>query len=178
MLEQGQLRTEMFLILSHTMESESRCTSKAPRTVQLTAPLLKIGWNQSAPSWVFGRAIGDDPTTGSVVRMAAAFRPSANLWAALTLLGVAGLCIVGVCWWWVWPRIDYARHVGWTVEQPVPFSHQHHVAGLGIDCRFCHTSVETVVQCGHAADLYLHDVPFANLDQRGDSRAGATKPGR
>jgi hypothetical protein len=30
-----------------------------------------------------------------------------------------------------------------TREQPVPFSHQHHVAGLGIDCRYCHTSVET-----------------------------------
>ncbi len=27
--------------------------------------------------------------------------------------------------------------------QPVPFSHQHHVAGLGLDCRYCHTSVET-----------------------------------
>ena len=28
-------------------------------------------------------------------------------------------------------------------EQPVPFSHKHHAGGLGIDCRFCHTSVET-----------------------------------
>ena len=28
------------------------------------------------------------------------------------------------------------------VEQPVPFSHEHHVAGLGIDCRYCHTGVE------------------------------------
>ncbi|PWU17569.1 MAG: cytochrome C [Verrucomicrobia bacterium] len=27
-------------------------------------------------------------------------------------------------------------------EQEVPFSHQHHVAGLGLDCRYCHTSVE------------------------------------
>jgi hypothetical protein len=27
-------------------------------------------------------------------------------------------------------------------EQPVPFSHAHHVGGLGIDCRFCHASVE------------------------------------
>src|SRR5689334_11360631 len=27
-------------------------------------------------------------------------------------------------------------------EQPVPFSHKHHVQGLGIDCRYCHTSVD------------------------------------
>jgi hypothetical protein len=33
--------------------------------------------------------------------------------------------------------------VGVEVEQTVPFSHAHHVAGLGIDCRYCHTSVET-----------------------------------
>src|SRR5207302_902119 len=26
--------------------------------------------------------------------------------------------------------------------QPVPFSHKHHVSGIGIDCRYCHTSVE------------------------------------
>ncbi len=32
--------------------------------------------------------------------------------------------------------------VGVPVEQPVPFSHQHHVGGLGIDCRYCHTGVE------------------------------------
>lgn len=29
------------------------------------------------------------------------------------------------------------------VEQPLEFSHQHHVQGLGIDCRYCHSSVET-----------------------------------
>ena len=28
-----------------------------------------------------------------------------------------------------------------TIDQPIPFSHQHHVGGLGIDCRYCHTSV-------------------------------------
>ncbi len=37
------------------------------------------------------------------------------------------------------PYITYAKVAR---PQPVPFSHQHHVAGLGIDCRYCHTSVE------------------------------------
>lgn len=37
---------------------------------------------------------------------------------------------------------SYATDVGRPVSQPVPFSHEHHVSGLGIDCRYCHTSVE------------------------------------
>ncbi|ABA57738.1 quinol:cytochrome c oxidoreductase pentaheme cytochrome subunit [Nitrosococcus oceani ATCC 19707] len=32
--------------------------------------------------------------------------------------------------------------VGAAIEQPVPFSHKHHVSDDGIDCRYCHTSVE------------------------------------
>src|ERR687887_2196966 len=32
--------------------------------------------------------------------------------------------------------------VGEPVEQPIPFSHKHHVGDDGIDCRYCHTSVE------------------------------------
>jgi hypothetical protein len=39
-------------------------------------------------------------------------------------------------------RSAYATGVDVAVDQPVPFSHQHHVGGLGIDCRYCHTSVE------------------------------------
>jgi len=38
--------------------------------------------------------------------------------------------------------------VGWVRDQPVPFSHQHHVAGLGLDCRYCHTSVEISEHAG------------------------------
>ena len=34
------------------------------------------------------------------------------------------------------------------IEQPVPFSHQHHVRDDGIDCRYCHTSVETSAFAG------------------------------
>ena len=33
---------------------------------------------------------------------------------------------------------------GRFVEQPVPFSHQHHTGELGIDCRYCHVGVEKV----------------------------------
>ena len=40
-------------------------------------------------------------------------------------------------------RSPYVTYAGVARPQPVPFSHQHHVAGLGIDCRYCHTSVET-----------------------------------
>ena len=39
-------------------------------------------------------------------------------------------------------RSDFWTAVDAPIEQPVPFSHQHHVGGLGIDCRYCHTSVE------------------------------------
>jgi len=35
-----------------------------------------------------------------------------------------------------------------AVDQPVPFSHQHHVRDDGIDCRYCHTSVETSAFAG------------------------------
>ena len=35
-----------------------------------------------------------------------------------------------------------------VVRQPVPFSHQHHVGGLGLDCRYCHASVETAAFAG------------------------------
>jgi Cytochrome c7 and related cytochrome c len=40
-------------------------------------------------------------------------------------------------------RSPYITYAGEARPQPVPFSHEHHVAALGIDCRYCHTSVET-----------------------------------
>jgi hypothetical protein len=51
---------------------------------------------------------------------------------ALTLGGIVGLLHVSG---WNTRQNDF-------VEQPVQFSHAHHVGGMGIDCRYCHTSVE------------------------------------
>jgi hypothetical protein len=80
--------------------------------------------------------------------MAAIFDQSANLAAKLILACATLLVVALIGWWWFWPQSDYARHVSWIVEQPIPFSHEHHVGGLGIDCRFCHTSVEVSSTAG------------------------------
>jgi hypothetical protein len=80
--------------------------------------------------------------------MASAFRPVANLWAGLALL-VGVIFLIGcVALLWFWLRSDYARNLNFIIAQPVPFSHQHHVAGLGVDCRFCHSSVEISAEAG------------------------------
>ncbi|HET6619106.1 MAG TPA: cytochrome c3 family protein [Dongiaceae bacterium] len=80
--------------------------------------------------------------------MPAVFGPRANLVATLAVLGLVAPVVVGIGWWWSWPRTDYWNHLHWTIAQPVPFSHQHHVGGLGLDCRFCHTSVEVSSNAG------------------------------
>ena len=63
----------------------------------------------------------------------------------LSLVSIYGsvFALAGIGWALsVLARSPYATNVGITREQPIPFSHQHHVTELGIDCRFCHTSVE------------------------------------
>src|SRR5260370_1631346 len=45
-------------------------------------------------------------------------------------------------------RGSYITDVKVVKEQPVPFSHKHHVTDDGIDCRYCHTSVETSSYAG------------------------------
>lgn len=45
-------------------------------------------------------------------------------------------------------RSAYVTNAGIAREQPVPFSHKHHAGELGIDCRYCHTSVERSSKAG------------------------------
>jgi Cytochrome c7 and related cytochrome c len=71
------------------------------------------------------------------------FHRSSNTIAKASIVAVAILASVGL--WAVLEiaKSPYVTYAGIAKPQPVPFSHQHHVAGLGIDCRYCHTSVET-----------------------------------
>lgn len=47
----------------------------------------------------------------------------------------------------------YMTLVDVAVDQPVPFSHEHHVSGLGIDCRYCHSFVEKTAHAGMPSTL-------------------------
>ncbi len=55
--------------------------------------------------------------------------------------GVIGICALAIVTYRVNARSDAPE--GAPVPQPIPFSHQHHVADDGIDCRYCHVSVES-----------------------------------
>ncbi len=39
-------------------------------------------------------------------------------------------------------RSPWVTRQGQRPEQPVPFSHKHHVQGLGLQCQYCHVTVE------------------------------------
>ena len=71
------------------------------------------------------------------------FRRSTNTISRATIYGA--VFVVAALFWAAAEiqRSPYVTYAGVARPQPVPFSHQHHVAGLGIDCRYCHTSVET-----------------------------------
>jgi len=45
-------------------------------------------------------------------------------------------------------RSDFVTGANISKDQPVQFSHQHHVGGIGIDCRYCHTAVEVSSSAG------------------------------
>jgi hypothetical protein len=76
------------------------------------------------------------------------FRPRANSFARIALLGLALLIVLPFGIGFALVRSPYSTGVDDVPHQPVPFSHQHHVSGLGIDCRYCHTSVEQAAFAG------------------------------
>jgi hypothetical protein len=76
------------------------------------------------------------------------FPKAANPWSRASLVGL--LFLVLSAGWFVAmiQRSDYVTAANQFIEQPVQFSHQHHVGGIGIDCRYCHTAVEVASSAG------------------------------
>jgi hypothetical protein len=75
--------------------------------------------------------------------MAQVFPRYANALSRLTAVLGASLVVAG---FWLWARIQrspYTTDVRIAKTQPVPFSHAHHVDDVGLDCRYCHTAVES-----------------------------------
>jgi hypothetical protein len=71
------------------------------------------------------------------------FHPSMNTLSRVSIFGA--VFIAAAIGWIVLTvvRSPYVTDVGVVRLQPVPFSHKHHVSEAGIDCRYCHSGVET-----------------------------------
>src|ERR1041384_4855345 len=70
------------------------------------------------------------------------FHPSTNTISKFSIFGA--LFIIAAIIWVAYGinSSPYVNQTGVAREQPDQFSHAHHVGGIGIDCRYCHTSVE------------------------------------
>lgn len=74
--------------------------------------------------------------------MSQIFPRSANALVRSSLFGVVTLVLFAGWMVMTLMRSSWATKQDEFVDQPVPFSHKHHVGGVGLDCRYCHTSVE------------------------------------
>ena len=83
------------------------------------------------------------------------FHRSANTLAKVSIVGILLLAggLIGLIM--IFGRSSYVTRASEFIEQPLQFSHAHHVGDDGIDCRYCHTSVET-----SSSIVYLQIVPL------------------
>ena len=76
------------------------------------------------------------------------FHRSTNVISRFTIFG--GLFLLGGLTFGLATvnRSSWVTRQGIAREQPVQFSHMHHAGELGIDCRYCHTTVERLAYAG------------------------------
>ena len=97
--------------------------------------------------------------------MSQIFHPSTNTLAKASIFGAILVVAFGG---WLAAALDRSGVItreNVIREQPVPFSHDHHVGEVGLDCRYCHTSVETSSFAGippTATCMSCHSVLFAD----------------
>jgi hypothetical protein len=65
-----------------------------------------------------------------------------SIFGAVFIIAFLGWVVI------VLAQSPYSTNAGITRDQPIPFSHQHHVGDLGIDCRYCHESVDKTAFAG------------------------------
>jgi hypothetical protein len=101
------------------------------------------------------------------------FSRTADTWlraiALGALLSAAAFLIAAMAF----ARSQYWDVVARTPLQPVPFSHKHHVSDDGIDCRYCHTTVETSPDAGFPAThvcMTCHSQLWTNAEMLGPVR--------
>ncbi len=80
--------------------------------------------------------------------MAQLFSRSSDTLFRSALVGSGGFVCFVVAAMMVLARSPYMTNQGVTVPQEVPFSHLHHVGEIGIDCRYCHQTVEVSARAG------------------------------
>ena len=93
------------------------------------------------------------------------FHPSMNTLSRVTIFGAVGFVVVAMGIGAGIVRSPYVTAAGVVRTQPVPFSHQQHVGQVGLDCRYCHQTVETAASAGMPATevcLDCHSQLFAD----------------
>jgi len=70
------------------------------------------------------------------------FHPSMNTISRVSIFGAVFFAAAALVLPGVLMRTSYINEVGVIRQQPVPFSHEHHVGDVGLDCRYCHGGVE------------------------------------
>ncbi|HEX5734632.1 MAG TPA: cytochrome c3 family protein [Blastocatellia bacterium] len=93
------------------------------------------------------------------------FHRSTNFLARVTIFGA--VFFIAALLWLIggYNRSTYNTQANVPREQPVQFSHKHHVGDEGIDCRYCHTSVENAAFAGIPPTktcMNCHSQIFAN----------------
>ena len=80
--------------------------------------------------------------------MSQLFRPGANTFAKASVIAGLGVALgLGGILNNI-ERTSYVTNVNVPRDQPVMFTHKHHVRGVGMDCRYCHNSVEVSSSAG------------------------------
>jgi Cytochrome c7 and related cytochrome c len=98
--------------------------------------------------------------------MAQIFHRSANFIARFSLLAGGALATIALGAVLLVARSPYITNQRVTRTQPIQFSHKHHVGDDGIDCRYCHTGVETSAFAGIPPTktcMTCHSVLFNNV---------------